>query len=179
METTEVERIKKLLNLTFLEGGESGFFRKITTSAIEVLQDGRAFKANSSIYYMLTKQYPVNYLHWLAMDDIHIICKGGPVSYYVFHEDGTSKRHVVGSDLTRGELLTLTIPAGCSKALKLHDSAAFALMVSVLTPEWTKDRVVIGAGQKFINKYEGSSEWATPQFLKELIGPNFKKGTRS
>ncbi len=34
------------------------------------------------------------------MDDTHIICKEGHVSYYVFHEDGTSERYVVGSYLT-------------------------------------------------------------------------------
>ncbi len=170
---TEVEEIKKLLGLEPLEGGESGFIKQITTSAIKVRQKCKAFKANSSIYYMLTKEKPMNYLHWLAMDDIHIICKGGPLSYYIFNEDGTSKQHIVGSDISKGELLTLTIPAGSWKALKLHDGVEFALMVSVLTPEWTKKRVVIGAGQKFIDKYKYTSEWATPEFLMELIGPNF------
>ncbi len=171
---TEVEKIKKLLQLKYLEGGESGFLAKITTSEIEVIQSGRTFKANSSIYYMLTKEYPINYLHWLAMDDIHIICKGGPVSYYVFNEDGTSKQYFVGADISKGELLTLTIPAGSWKALKLHEGVEFALMVSVLTPQWTEDRVVIGAGQEFIDKFAFSSSWATPEFLKELIGDDFK-----
>lgn len=171
---TEVEEIKKLLGLEPLEGGESGLIKKIATSALKVRQKCKAFKANSSIYYMLTKEYPINYLHWLAMDDIHIICKGGSLSYYVFNEDGTSKQHTVGSDIARGELLTLAIPAGSWKALKLNDGVEFALMVSVLTPEWTKKRVVIGAGREFIEKYKYTSEWATPEFLMELIGPNFK-----
>lgn len=170
---TEVEEIKNLLNLKYLEGGESGFYSQINTSAIKVRQKCKAFKANSSIYYMLTKEQPINYLHWLAIDDIHIICKGGSLSYYVFNEDGTSKQYTLGSDISKGELLTLTIPAGSSKALKLHDGVEFALMVSVLTPEWTKKKVVIGAGQKFIDKYKYTSEWATPEFLMELIGPNF------
>jgi predicted cupin superfamily sugar epimerase len=171
---TEVDKIKELLHLEYLESGESGFYSQITESAIEVLQNGQAFRANSSIYYMLTEKYPINYLHWLAMDDIHIICKGGSVSYYVFNEDGTSKQYTIGSDIFKGELLTLMIPAGSRKALKLHNGVEFALMVSVLTPEWTQDRVIIGAGEEFVKKYAHSSEWATPEFLRELKGDNFK-----
>lgn len=171
----EVDELKKILDLKFLEGGESGFLSQIDKSALKVCHKWHTFKANSSIYYMLTKEYPINYLHCLAMDDTHIICKGGSLSYYLFNEDGTSKEYVVGGDVSNGDLLALMIPAGSWKALKLHAGVEYALMVSVLTPEWTKKRVVIGAGQEFINKYAYSSAWATPQFLKELIGPNFKK----
>lgn len=171
---SDVEKIKELLNLEYLDSGESGFYSRIKTSAITVRQKCKAFKANSSIYYMLTKKHPINYLHWLAMDDIHIICKGGPLSYYVFNEDGTSDEYVIGSDISKGELLTILIPAGSWKALKLHDGVEFALMVSVLTPEWTKERVVIGAGQEFVDKYEYTSVWATPEFLWKLIGKNNK-----
>lgn len=171
---TEVDRLKKLLDLKLLEGGESGFISQIDKSALNVCHKWHSFKANSSIYYMLTKEYPINYLHWLAMDDMHIISKGGPLSYYVFNEDGTSKEYVVGSDALNGELLCLMIPAGSWKALKLSEGVEYALLVSVLTPEWTKKRVIIGAGQEFIDKYAYSSPWATPQFLTELIGPNFK-----
>lgn len=171
----EVDELKKLLGLKYLESGESGFLSQIDKSALNVCYKWHSFKANSSIYYMLTKEYPINYLHWLAMDDMHIICKGGPLSYYVFYKDGTSKEYVVGSDAINGDLLCLMIPAGSWKALKLSAGVEYALMVSVLTPEWTKDRVIIGAGQDFINKYAHSSDWATPEFLKELIGPNFNK----
>ena len=170
----EVDELKKRLNLKFLEGGESGFISRIDESALKVCHKWHSYKANSSIYYMLTKEHPINYLHWLAMDDMHIICKGGPLSYYVFHEDGTSKEYVIGSDVLNGDLLCLLIPAGSRKAIKLHDGVEYALLVSVLTPEWTKKRVIIGAGQEFITKYTDSSPWATPQFLSELIGPNFK-----
>ncbi|MBI9034006.1 MAG: cupin domain-containing protein [Bacteroidales bacterium] len=171
---SEADELKRLLNLKYLEGGESGFISQIGKSALNVCHKWHSFKANSSIYYMLTAKYPINFLHGLAMDDIHIICKGGPVSYYVFNEDGTSDEYIIGSNVSKGELLCLPIPAGSWKALRLHQGAEFALMVSILTPEWTENRVMIGAGQEFIDKYENSSPWATPEFLKKLIGDNFK-----
>ena len=67
-------------------------------------------------------------------------------------------------EFSNGELLSLMIPAGCWKALKLHAGVEYALMVSVLT-----DRVIIGAGEEFVKKYAHSSVWATPEFLTELI----------
>lgn len=170
----EVDKLKKQLNLKYLDSGESGYLAQNDKSALNVCYKLRSYKANSSIYYMLDQKCPINFLHWLAMDDMHIICKGGPLSYYVFNKDRTSKEYVVGSDISKNEQFSLMIPAGSWKALKIHKNVEFALMVSVLTPEWTKRRVVIGAGQKFIDKYAFSSDWATPEFLKELIGPNFK-----
>ena len=61
------------------------------------------------------------------------------------------------------------IPGGSWKALKLRPDVEFALMVTVVTPAWTRDRVEIGAGQAFIDKYAYKADWATPEFLKELI----------
>lgn len=171
---TEKNKLIKDLNLRYLTSGESGYLNEIATSSLKVRNRCHSYKANSSIYYMLTREYPINYLHWLAMDDTHILCKGGPLSYYVFNKDGTSEEHVLGNNLTSGEELCIMVPAGSWKALKLHKGVEYALMVSILTPEWTKDRVKIGAGQEFIDKYAHSSPWATPDFLKELIGPNFR-----
>jgi hypothetical protein len=43
----------------------------------------------------------------------------------------------------------------------------------VLTPQWTPDRVRIGAGTEFVERFAGAAPWATPEFLRTLIGPNW------
>jgi hypothetical protein len=48
-------------------------------------------------------------------------------------------------------------------------------MANVLSPEWTPDRVKIGAGPEFIRRYRATAPWATDAFLRELIGPNQAK----
>jgi hypothetical protein len=51
---------------------ESGYLAIIGRSAQTVTVDGRTLVVQSQNYYMLTRDRPVNYLHWLAPDDTHI-----------------------------------------------------------------------------------------------------------
>ncbi len=44
----------------------------------------------------------------------------------------------------------VAVPGGCWKALKLHDGASYALMANTLSPEFTPDRVKIGAGPDWV-----------------------------
>lgn len=46
----------------------------------------------------------------------------------------------------------------------------YALIANVLSPEFTEDRVVIGAGRKFVGMFQGKVGWASERFLKGLIG---------
>jgi hypothetical protein len=46
-------------------------------------------------------------------------------------------------------------------------------MANVLTPEFTSDRVKIGAGEACVKRFTGAAPWATPQLLRTLIGPNW------
>ena len=66
------ERLIEELNLTPLDG-ESGYIGYISTSKINVKQDIDSheveLKANGSIYYLLNKDRPINFLHWLSPDD--------------------------------------------------------------------------------------------------------------
>jgi hypothetical protein len=66
----------------------------------------------------------------------------------------------------------VAVPAGCFKALRLRADAGYALMANVLSPAWTPDRVQIGAGPEFVERYRGQASWATDTFLRELVGPN-------
>jgi predicted cupin superfamily sugar epimerase len=173
--TSRSETLIRELNMEPL-AGESGFIAYCARSAIEVLHDGKPFKANNSIYYLLNREQPINFLHWLFPDDTHVLCEGGPVDYYVFAPDNSVEHHVVGRDVSQGQRPMLMIPGGSWKALKLNSDVEFALMVTIITPQWTKDpdRIKIGAGQQFIDRYADRAPWATSDFLKELIGPNFQ-----
>jgi hypothetical protein len=47
-------------------------------------------------------------------------------------------------------------------------------MANALSPEFTPDRVRIGEGDAWVTRYAGKAKWATPEFLREMIGPNWK-----
>src|SRR5581483_6725706 len=152
---------------------ESGYLGLIGSSAQKIPVDGKPIAVQSQVYYMLTRDRPVNYLHWLASDDTHILIEGGPVDYFIFHPDGRVEKVVLGRDVAHGERPLVPVPGGCWKALKLHKGANYALMANALSPEFTPDRVRIGAGRAWIKRFENKAPWATPAMLREFIGPNW------
>jgi len=162
----------RALHLTVLPK-ESGYLGLIGQSAQTVSIDGRTLAVQSQVYYMLTRDRPVNYLHWLASDDTHILIEGGPVDYFIFHPDGQVEKVVLGRDVSAGERPVVAVPGGCWKALRLHDGVSYALMANALSPEFTPDRVKIGEGPAWVARFAGKAAWANPATLRALIGPNW------
>jgi predicted cupin superfamily sugar epimerase len=160
------------LKLTVLPK-ESGYLGIIGVSAQKATVNGRTLAVQSQNYYMLTRDLPINYLHWLAPDDTHILIEGGPVDYFIFHPDGHAEKITLGMDLAAGERPVVAVPGGCWKALRLRPGAAYALMANALSPEFTPDRVKIGAGPDWVKRFTNSAQWATQKTLRELIGPNW------
>ena len=154
--------------------GESGYLGLIGQSEQTVPIDGRPLAIQSQVYYMLTRERPINYLHWLAPDDTHILIEGGPVDYYIFHPDGHVEKITLGRDVAAGQRPVVAVPGGCWKALRLHAGASYALMANALSPEFTPDRVRIGEGADWVKRFSGKAPWATPETLRALIGPNWK-----
>jgi len=153
---------------------ESGYLGIVGVSAQKVMAHGKSLAVQSQNYYMLTEDLPINYLHWLEPDDTHILIEGGPVDYFIFHPDGRAERVTLGMDVAKGERPIVAVPGGCWKALKLHKGAHYALMANALSPEFTPDRVRIGEGADWVRRFTGKAEWATPEFLWAMIGPNWK-----
>jgi predicted cupin superfamily sugar epimerase len=170
---TRVHELIQNLHLHVLPG-ESGYLGLIGQSAQTVPIDGHPLAVQSQVYYMLTRDRPVNYLHWLASDDTHILIEGGPVDYFIFHPDGHAEKVVLGRDFAAGQRPLVAVPGNCWKSLRLHPGASYTLMANALSPEWTQDRVKIGAGQDWLKKYRNAAPWATDENLKALIGPNWK-----
>jgi predicted cupin superfamily sugar epimerase len=166
------KEIIQTLHLTVLPK-ESGYLGIIGRSEQKVPVEGRALAVQSQNYYMLTRERPVNYLHWLVPDDTHILIEGGPVDYFIFHPDGRAEKITLGLDLAAGQRPVVAVPGGCWKALRLHEGASYALMANTLSPEFTPDRVKIGAGPDWVKRFANSAPWASPQALRELIGPNW------
>jgi uncharacterized protein len=165
------ELIEKL-HLTVLPK-ESGYLGIIGVSAQKVTVNGRALAVQSQNYYMLTRERPINYLHWLAPDDTHILIEGGPVDYFIFHPNGRAEKVTLGMDFAAGQRPVVAVPGGCWKALRLREGANYALMANTLSPEFTPDRVKIGEGPEWVKRFTNSAPWATPNALRELIGPNW------
>ena len=162
------------LNLSYLPH-ESGYIGLLGTSPHTITSSsGLPIAAQSHNYYMLTNVLDVNYLHWLESDDVHVLVEGGPVEYFVFYPDERVERKVLGREFEKGETAVVAVPGGCWKGLRLCEGVDFALMANVLCPEFTVDRVRIGEGSEWLKRYQGKADWATEEFLKNLIGPSWQ-----
>ena len=153
---------------------ESGYLGIIGVSAERITVNGRPLAVQSQNYYMLTRGLPINYLHRLEPNDTHVLIEGGPVDYFIFHPDGRAESITLGMDLDAGQVPVIAVPGGCWKVLKLREGASYALMANMLSPEFTADRVKIGEGQEWIDKFKNSAPWAKPATLRDFIGPNFQ-----
>jgi predicted cupin superfamily sugar epimerase len=170
------ERMRELIRVLDLKvlPKESGYLGIVGVSPQKVVVDGKPLAVQSQNYYMLTDTLPINYLHWLEPADTHILIEGGPVDYFIFHPDGQVEKIVLGMNVAKGERPIVAVPGGCWKALQLHKDARYALMANALSPEFTPDRVRIGEGAAWVKRFAGKAEWATPEFLRAMIGPNWK-----
>jgi len=172
--TQRAKELIQSLGLQFLNL-EAGLFSLVRVSDIEINSAGEQSAASNAIYMMLNTEVPINYVQWLYSDDYHVLIEGGPADYYLFHEDGSSHKQTMGRDLNKDQRMIIAAPGGTAKAIVLHEDTDFILVGSVLSPAWSPHRAKIGADQRFVDKFTGSSPWATATFIRKLIGPNFDK----
>lgn len=115
----------------------------------------------SSIYYMLTDQYPVNYFHRNKPDIMHYYHIGLPIRYHMVSPEGDYKTAVMGSDITAGHHLQLLVPGGYWKAAELiipensESNSTYGLISEAVVPQFKFD------------------EWsiATEPDIKDLVSP--------
>src|SRR5260370_29066131 len=118
---------------------EAGYLGIIGRSRQTVTVDGRTLAVQRQNYYMLTRDLPINYLHWLAPDDTHILIEGGPVDYFIFHPDGRAEKVILGIDLASGQRPGGAVPGGCWEALRPHNGVRYALECTTVAPELPPD----------------------------------------
>jgi len=148
---------------------ESGLYSVVGVSNIE--HGGQS--ANNVIYFMLTREMPISYLHHMQSDDVQILIEGGPADYFMFRDDGSCGVQTMGRDIAGGQNPIISVPGGTAKALVLHDDAEYLLIGSVVSPAWSPTNTRYGANAAFLDRFEGAADWATRPFLQSLVGANF------
>jgi predicted cupin superfamily sugar epimerase len=73
----------------------------------------------TSIYYLLTKEHPIDYLHVNKSPIIHYFHGGSTVTYYLINPDGQLETHYLGLNVRAGEKPQLIVPGGYWKTAVL------------------------------------------------------------
>jgi hypothetical protein len=112
---------------------EGGYFRRTYQSDLTVAAAQGDRPVLTSIYYMLTDDSPIGYLHRNKSDIVHYFHGGSPLTYWLLHPDGRLERSLLGSDLAQGQRLQLLVPGGCWKATEL-ESGEYGLLSEAVAP---------------------------------------------
>ena len=114
---------------------EGGYFKRTYSSEIETACPAGTRQTLSSIYYMLTDDSPIGYLHKNKSDIIHYFHCGSAISYTIIHPDGQLEKQILGSDILQGHRPQLTVKGGCWKASELVNGE-YGLISEAVTPSF-------------------------------------------
>lgn len=94
---------------------EGGYFKVLYRSPKETkIGDGSSSSRvlASSIFFALSGENHVNYLHKNHSDILHFFLKGSPIKYVIITPDGQCSTTILGQDIQAGQKLHLAVPGG-------------------------------------------------------------------
>ncbi|GMH43597.1 hypothetical protein BSKO_11519 [Bryopsis sp. KO-2023] len=131
--TTKVDDIISALSL--VKHVEGGCFRETYRSKGNVSTDRKGGERSTmtSIFYLLTKEYPICLPVINKSDHVHYFHDGSPLTYFVIDEEGHMHTAKLGLDVSKGEVPQFVVPGGCVKAAVL-ESGEYALLGEAVAP---------------------------------------------
>jgi len=87
----------------------------------------------TSIFYMLDRESPTDYLHMNHADIMHYFHTGSSLTYLIVHPDCRLERVRLGNKPITGEQLQLLVKGGCWKAAIL-ETGEFGIISEAVSP---------------------------------------------
>lgn len=125
---------------------EGGFFKVNFVSPHKVTVDGNERPAMSTMYYMLSADSALGYMHKNKSDIMRYYQLGLPILYLVLYPDGHLDQAILGPDLESDHKLQLLTPGGtwvCTTLVAGKPGEDFGLVSEAVTPGFDPaDRVL-------------------------------------
>jgi len=133
---------------------EGGYFSRTYSSELEtaIPPNSKPRCLLTSIFYMLTDDSPIGYLHKNKSDIIHYFHGGSPLSYLILHPDGKLETTQLGADLDKGQQLQLIVRGGCWKATELV-SGEFGLISEAVSPGFDYEDMELAGQMSMKNQF--------------------------
>ena len=131
---------------------EGGWFRRTYTSHLTTETPAGKRQLATAIYYLLTRDQPVGYLHKNASNIVHCHHLGAPIRYTVINAQGQLEVTTLGNNLTKGEVPQLLVPGGLWKATELMEGD-YALITEVVAPGFDYEDNVVATTEMIAQQY--------------------------
>ena len=132
-----IDSIIKRLDL--LPHPEGGYYRETFRSETVIskisLPEGYQGDRNActAIYFLLTSRN-FSAFHKIKQDEIWHFYSGSPISLHILTQEGSYEKHLIGSDLERGEVPQFAVKGGDWFASEVSDSDSYALAGCTVSP---------------------------------------------
>ncbi len=133
---------------------EGGYFREtFRTDARNQVGTARGPRAAmTAIFYMLTRDSPIDAFHTKHSDGITFYQMGDPITYHLIHPDGRHESIALGPDLAAGQQLQLAVAGGTWKAAEL-EAGAFGLVSEVVAPGWEMADMILATRAQLLTRF--------------------------
>lgn len=137
---------------------EGGYYREIYRSRETIQKNGLPKRYNgdrhfsTSIYFLL-KGHENSRLHKLKSDETWHFYEGSALTLFVLSPAGRLRRHVLGSNLERGEQFQLTVPADHWFGASVNDPVSFTLVGCTVSPGFDFEDFEMGDARKLVAEF--------------------------
>lgn len=112
---------------------EGGYFSRTYESDLHLRAEGDSRLLATSIYYLLTDDSPIGFMHRNRSDIVHCYHLGGSIKYTLLNAEGKLQNVVLGPDIENGEVPQLVVKGGCWKIAELVEGD-YSLITEVVVP---------------------------------------------
>ena len=112
---------------------EVGYFRRTYESSLMINREGSERRLLTSIYYLLTSNAPLCYMHRNRSDIMDYHHLGAPIRYFIIAPNGKLREQVLGGDVVNGQFPQLLVKGGDWKVAQLC-SGDYGLISEAVAP---------------------------------------------
>lgn len=142
---------------------EGGWFREIYRSSETIPRQGlpERFPGDrqfSTAIYFLLRGAEFSALHRIRQDEVWHFYDGGPVTVHMLDPAGEYSAATLGRDITSGETLVATIPAGWLFGATVDDPSSYALVGCTVAPGFDFDDFEMPGRDELLQQYPHQRE---------------------
>ena len=137
---------------------EGGYFKETYRSEGQIHEDslGPEYAGtrnySTGIYFLLTSE-SFSALHRIKQDEIWHFYDGSPIRLHVISPSGHYAQHLIGRDLSKGEVPQFAVPGGSWFAAEVKEDDAFSLVGCTVSPGFDFLDFELATGSELTSKF--------------------------